>query len=159
MALLYYLNQLGRLNILILYCYTIAYYWTVVSSTDLCIIVLGVVNLYYFKFLSIWRFFQTCALIDGVRVDDNIEQCINNRYTFLRFWRSWNASFNMWIGRLVIDLVHTLLILSAIWWFIFQSDSKRLLYFLLYDFFLLVLGLDSLCGALWTVFSLTQNIS
>jgi D-alanyl-lipoteichoic acid acyltransferase DltB (MBOAT superfamily) len=56
-------------------------------------------NFMYTKFLVIWKFFRTVALLDGIETPENMNRCVNNNFTFTGFWRSWHGSLNQWIVR------------------------------------------------------------
>jgi len=58
-------------------------------------------NFMYLKFLVIWRFFWSVAALDGIETVDNMPRCVNNNCTFRGFWRSWHASFNVWLFRYI----------------------------------------------------------
>ena len=58
-------------------------------------------NFMYLKFLVIWRFFWSIAALDGIETVDNMPRCVNNNCTFRGFWRSWHASFNVWLFRYI----------------------------------------------------------
>jgi protein-cysteine N-palmitoyltransferase HHAT len=53
-----------------------------------------VVELMWFKFLVIWRFFRLWCLLDNMQVPENMTGCINSNYTIRGFWRVWHSSFN-----------------------------------------------------------------
>jgi len=53
----------------------------------------------YLRYLIIWRFARLVALLDDVDVVDNMLHCFAASPSFVTFWRSWHASFNVWIVR------------------------------------------------------------
>lgn len=52
------------------------------------------VQLMWFKFLVIWRFFRLWSLLENIEVPENMNGCINCNYTVRGFWRIWHYSFN-----------------------------------------------------------------
>ena len=55
----------------------------------------------WLKFLVLWRFFRTWALLDGVEPVENMNRCMSNNWTLQGFWKSWHRSFNRWLVRYI----------------------------------------------------------
>jgi hypothetical protein len=51
------------------------------SSTEVGVTSFWVLNFMWLKFLVIWRFFRSWALLDGVETPENISRCVNNTTT------------------------------------------------------------------------------
>jgi len=66
---------------------------------EVCMAGYWTLNFMYFKFLTIWKFFRTFALLDGIDSPENMNRCVNNNFSFTGFWRSWHGSLNKWIVR------------------------------------------------------------
>jgi len=70
------------------------------SSPMLCVqFGLAAVTFLYLKFLFIWRFFRTWALVDGIVPPENMPQCIMATTSISNFWKGWHSSFNKWLVR------------------------------------------------------------
>lgn len=54
------------------------------SSTEVGVTSFWVLNFMWLKFLVIWRFFRSWALLDGVETPENISRCV---YSYWRFWQ------------------------------------------------------------------------
>ncbi len=65
------------------------------SSWELWVLQYSQLNFMFFKYLTIWRFFQLWAALDGVYAPKNMLRCMSNNWTFAGFWRQWHASFNL----------------------------------------------------------------
>jgi len=53
----------------------------------------------WLKFSFIWTFARLWATLDGVIAVDNMPRFINAVHTPSQFWRSWHASFHVWLVR------------------------------------------------------------
>eukprot|EP00020_Sapocribrum_chincoteaguense_P010207 CAMPEP_0170742912 /NCGR_PEP_ID=MMETSP0437-20130122/6991_1 /TAXON_ID=0 /ORGANISM="Sexangularia sp." /LENGTH=558 /DNA_ID=CAMNT_0011081553 /DNA_START=14 /DNA_END=1690 /DNA_ORIENTATION=- len=62
-------------------------------------LVFVVLQLLWTKLAVIWRFFRGWALLDGVEAPENMSRCIDGAESVAQFWRSWHASFNLWLVR------------------------------------------------------------
>ena len=73
-----------------------------ISSPALAIY-LSIFVLYFMwmKFLLIWRFFRLWSLVNGIETPENMQRCVMNNYSIAQFWKSWHASFNVWLIRYV----------------------------------------------------------
>ena len=65
------------------------------------VVAFWVLNFMWLKFLVIWRFFRSWALLDGVESPENIMKCVCNNYDIEGFWKNWHSSFNRWLVRLI----------------------------------------------------------
>lgn len=56
-------------------------------------------KLIWLKFLIIWRFARLVTLLDDFDCPENMGKCMSNHKSIQQFWKSWHASFNLWLVR------------------------------------------------------------
>merc|ERR1711862_514903 len=55
----------------------------------------------WLKFTVIWRIARAWALADGIDPPENMRRSVCDHYSVASFWRSWHASFNLWLVKYV----------------------------------------------------------
>ncbi len=71
------------------------------KPVELAALVYVTLKTMWLKFLILWRFFRTWALLDGIEPVENMNRCMSNNWTLQGFWKSWHRSFNRWLVRYI----------------------------------------------------------
>ncbi|KAK9819787.1 hypothetical protein WJX72_002349 [[Myrmecia] bisecta] len=69
------------------------------GPTEIAMTGFWVLAFMWLKFLVTWRFFRLWGLMDGIEAPENMLRCFANNYDIEGFWKSWHASYNMWLVR------------------------------------------------------------
>ena len=53
----------------------------------------------FLKYSLMWKYARFWGWCDGIFIEENMNRCIYNNYSFEGFWRQWHRSFNIWLIR------------------------------------------------------------